>query len=193
MLQPSAIPSPISMELTQSLQQTLAGGKSWRLRSLGLGIPLPNSSRSFLLFLLGLAVVSIGLIMQISLSIHIWQTSTKIGQLKAEYQAIEQQNTAIVWEIAQQSTLDRVRQRAQDLGYKVVMDRYYMPASGTTQLAAANLPSANKPKLTPAETQINQVGDAQAAIAQADQGAVSDFANNLHAATDALRQWWQRQ
>ncbi len=139
MLQPSTISSPISIELTESLQQrllpqTLAGVKIWKLRTLGVTITLPNNPRSFLLFLLGLSVVCIGMTMQIMLSIQIWQTTAKIDKLKLEYQAIERKNTAIVWEIAQKSTLERVQQRAQALGYKIVLDRYYIPAPGPTYL-----------------------------------------------------------
>ncbi len=197
MLQPSAISSPISMELTESLHQTLSGGKIWKLKALGLTIPLPNTARGFLLFLLGLAVVCGGMVMQITLSIQIWQTTAKIDKLKVEYQGIEQQNTAIVWEIAQASTLESVRQRAQALNYKVVMDRYYMPASEPAYVAATHLPQNHQPAITGSESQTtNSVSNENSATDpsdQPDQMASFGFANNLQAATHALRQWWQQQ
>lgn len=193
------------MELTESLQQTLSGGKIWKLKALGLTIPLPNSARSFLVFLLGLTVVCGGLVMQISLSIQIWQTTAKIDKLKVEYEVVEQKNTAVVWEIAQASTLESVRQRAQALNYKVVMDRYYIPAPA--HVAATTLPQNSQPKLTQAEPQApNNVSidttasdtatsdsPASDTAGQTDQMAKVGFANNLQAATSALRQWWQKQ
>jgi hypothetical protein len=197
MLQPSAISSPISMELTESLQQTLlpqtlSGAKIWKLRTLGLTITLPNNPRSFLLFLLGLSVVCIGMTMQIMLSIQIWQTTARIDKLKAEYQAIEQQNTAIVWEIAQKSTLESVHQRAQALGYKVVPDRYYILAPGPTDLATTNLHPSSTPKITSSEQPANTAATIDN-MANTEQIAESGFADNLQAATHVLRQWWQKQ
>ncbi|MCX6043869.1 MAG: hypothetical protein NT075_02055 [Chloroflexi bacterium] len=197
MLQPSAISSPISMELTESLQQTLSGGKIWKLKALGLTIPLPNTARGFLLFLLGLAVVCGGMVMQITLSIQIWQTTAKIDKLKAEYRVIEQQNTAIVWEIAQTSTLESVRQRAQALNYKIVMDRYYIAAPGSTQLATTALPQNSQPKTiqsaVQAQNNVSNKTSATNSTDEAKQMTSAGFANNLQAATHALRQWWQKQ
>jgi hypothetical protein len=192
MLQPSAIPTSVSSELTESFQQTLAASRIRTLKALGVTLALPHNLRSFLLFLLALIVVAAGMTMQIMLSMQIWQTAAKVAVLKSEYQAIEQQNTALVWEIAQQSTLENVRQRAETLGYSVALNRYYVPAPQSAHLATAD----GKPVTASPTT--SSAHQSSALAMTVDTAALNitpefSFTHNLHKAFTMLEQWWQKQ
>jgi len=134
MLQPSAIPSSIPSDLAESLQQTLTGNKTRVLGALATTLSLPTSLRTFILFLLTLIAVCVGMVMHITLSMQIWQTSSQIKILQAEYRAIEQQNTALVWDIAQKSTLESIRQRAAGMGYAIPLTRHYVAAPQPMQI-----------------------------------------------------------
>ncbi len=171
MLQPSAIPSSIPSDLAESLQQTLTKNKTWVLRTLGTTISLPTSPRTFVLFLLSLVAVCVGMVMHITLSMQIWQTSSQIEILQAEYRAIEQQNTALVWDIAQKSTLESIRQRAAAMGYAIPLTRHYVAAPQPLPLSVPAQP--------------------QAVTLQAVTAAESP--TNLQATTNPLGKWWRTQ
>lgn len=199
MLQPSILPTSVSAEFTESFQQTLSAGQQTlavgrirTIRALGIGLSLPNDLRSFLLFLLMLTVVGVGITMQIMLSIQIWQTTAKVEDLKIEYQTIEQQNTAIVWEIAQKSTLETVHQRAEALGYNVALNRYYVPAPQLVHRAIATAPLATLSANSPADQQPSTVALAVDGSALTETPAF-DFTHNLQKAVTAIQQWWQKQ
>lgn len=180
MLQPSAIPSSIPSDLAESLQQSLTGKKTWVLRVLGTTVSLPTTPRAFVLFLLTTAAVCVGMVMHITLSMQIWQTSSQIEILQAKYQAIEQQNTALVWDIAQKSTLESVRQRAVAMGYAIPLTRHYVSAPQPMQLAL------------PAPTQVvAQSITAEPVTLETATASVST--TNLQATTTILGEWWQTQ
>ena len=137
-------------------------------------------------------VVGVGMTMQIMLSIQIWQTTAKVEDLKVQYQSIEQQNTALVWEIAQKSTLETVHQRAEALGYNVALNRYYVPAPQSAHRATDDAKIAT--------TSPNMTSDQQASTVAmtVDSAALKatpefDFTHNLQKAVTALQQWWQKQ
>ena len=180
MLQPSAIPSSIPSDLAESLQQTLTGKKTWVLRALGTTVSLPTTPRAFVLILLTIAAICVGMVMHITLAMQIWQTSSQIEILQARYQAIEQQNTALVWDIAQKSTLENVRQRAVAMGYAIPLTRHYVSAPQPLQLAL------------PAPTQVvAQAITAEPVILEAAIGSAST--TNLQATTTVLGEWWRTQ
>jgi len=192
MLQPSAIPTSVSAEFTESFQQTLAASRTRTLHALGIGLTLPNSLQGFLLFLLALIVVIVGMTMQIMLSIQIWQTTAKVEQFKVEYRAVEQQNTALVWEIAQQSTLENVRQRAEALGYNVALNRYYLPAPQSAHLATVDAQAAGASSTTSSAPQPSALA---MTVNTAALNVTSEFSftDNVYQGATMLKQWWQTQ
>ncbi len=189
MLQPSAIPTSVSSELTESLQQTLSPERLRTLKALGISIPLPSNLRHFIFFVLAVGLVCTAMTMQILLSIQIWQTTAKVERLKAEYRKIEQQNTALVWEIAQKSTLENVQQRANALGYSIALNRHYVAAPQPRELAALDRST------TPATTVVPADQTTQAAL-QVDRVALAPqtgFLNRLRWAGQTVTRWWQEQ
>ncbi|MDQ3249628.1 MAG: hypothetical protein M3Q45_10550 [Chloroflexota bacterium] len=152
MYQPSVIPTTVSSDLAESWQQTLTDNRLRTLRALGVEFSLPSTLRTFLLFFLSITIIGAGLTMHILLSMQLWQTTVKIEQLQARYRAIEQHNSALIWSIAQKSTLESVGQRAADMGYAVALNRHYVAvaqpvllAAGPTTGFAINQRSANQP------------------------------------------------
>lgn len=189
MLQPSAIPTSVSSELTESLQQTLSPERLRTLKALGISIPLPSSLRHFLFFVLAVSLVCTAMTMQILLSIQIWQTTAKVERLKAEYRTIEQQNTALVWEIAQKSTLENVQQRAAALGYSVALNRHYIAAPQLHALASLERSTTAATAVVAAD----QTTQAALQVGTADLAPETGFLKRLQGAGQAVTQWWQAQ
>jgi len=189
MLQPSAIPTSVSSELTESLQQTLSPERLRTLKALGISIPLPSSLRHFLFFVLAVGLVCTAMTMQILLSIQIWQTTAKVERLKAEYRTIEQQNTALVWEIAQKSTLENVQQRAAALGYSVALNRHYVAAPQPHALASLERSTTAATAVVSAD----QTTQAALQVGTADLVPETGFLKRLQGAGQAVTQWWQEQ
>jgi hypothetical protein len=135
MIHHQTITSSVSAELSTSLRQTLPQPR------FGLAappVPLPTTWHGFAWLLAGVLLVCAGLTVHILLSVQIYQARQQVGQLQAEYQAIERQNAELVWAIAQHTALARVQDRAVALGYEVPQARHYV----ATPTLTANPPVA---------------------------------------------------
>lgn len=140
MLQPSKF-SRSSLDLQNTdLQAILADtalGRLWQ--SLSQLLRLPNDLVSFLLFLTVLSALCGGLFLHIHLSARIMQAQIDITDQQALFEAIEQKNSEIVWQINQSSSLSHVKQRAVALGYVDMPEHQYI---GATQVNQALLPDS---------------------------------------------------
>ena len=141
MLQPSKF-SRSSLDLQNTDLRTIladtALGRLWQ--ALSQFLHLPNDLVSFLLFLTVLSVLCGGLFLHIHLSARIMQTRISIGDQRTIFEAIEQKNSEIVWQINQATSLDVVKQRAAALGYVDMPDHQYI---GATQVSQALLPGSS--------------------------------------------------
>ncbi len=136
------ISSPVPAEwgaATRSLTQWLWLRDQWRL--LAQTLRLPDTWQSFLLFTLAIGLVCGGLILHLQLSTIILQNTIALRQLQAEEQVVQKENANLVWEIAQETDLNRVKTRATELGYEPAFQRNYVIIPGST-VAGGAMPSA---------------------------------------------------
>ena len=159
----SSVTSAMSAEITESFQQKLAGAP--RLRTMEQLIGLPTSARGFVLVTLTTALVCAGMALLVFTSIQTFQTRQLIAQRQQQQQRIERQNANLIWQIAQYTALDKVRQRALDLGYEAPTARNFV----VRQENVAPTPMADDAGVAP----INPVGQ--------------------HAAKPDMSQWFQQQ
>lgn len=140
MLQPSKFSrSTLDLQNTdlQAILADTALGRLWQ--SLSQLLRLPNDLVSFLLFLMVLSVLCGGLFLHIHLSAQIMQARIDIADQQALFEAIEQKNSEIAWQINQSSSLNNVKQRAVALGYVDMPDHQYI---GAVQAEQALLPGS---------------------------------------------------
>lgn len=132
MVRNQTLTSAVSAELTGSLHQTLTEG---RLRRLEQQIGLPTTFGGFLLLALAVALVCGGMALLVITSVQTYRARQHIAGLERTYQAIERQNAELVWQIAQHTTLEQVRQRALALGYQPPAGRHFVPWPSTSPTA----------------------------------------------------------
>lgn len=111
------------------------------LRWLTQALSLPSDWVSFTLFAIVVAVLSGGLILHIHLSAQIYQTQLEIDQLALVHDEIAHQNTELIWQISQFTSLNTIYRRAEAMGYIPATQQYYVsqssvPTPGEITLAA---------------------------------------------------------
>jgi cell division protein FtsL len=134
MVRNQTITSAVSAELTGSLQQTLAEG---RLRRLEQHIGLPTTFAGFVLMTLAVALLCAGMALLVITSVQTYQARQQIVALERTYRMVERENAEFVWQIAQHTTLEQVRQRALALGYQPPAARHFVPWSSPSSIAQA--------------------------------------------------------
>lgn len=170
MVRNQTLTSAVSAELTGSLQQTLAEG---RLRRLEQRIGLPTTFTGFLLLVLAVALLCAGMALLVITSVQTYQARQQITTLERTYRAVERQNAELVWQIAQHTTLEQVRQRALALGYQPPATRHFAPWSSTS-------PAIQAPAATFAANS-NAIGEAPTG---------SDLWNWAVEQINRIRTWW---
>lgn len=182
MLQRSSLPSTSTAELADALGQSLGqslghslghslgeslgGGTGLRarLRALGHWLPLPATWQQYLLACLALAVVLGGMLLHVLLSVQIARADFQLRQLRADYARIERQNSELIYQIAQRSSLAQMAALAAEQGYVPATGRTYVlrtspawldPVTGGIQgqepvINPAPSPTAAMPAATPA-------------------------------------------
>src|SRR5690606_20832640 len=109
---------------------------------------LPNSFQAFSVFLLGLLLVFAGAMLQVWVAARIMQAEYKLASLEREYIAIEQQNSELLFMIARDTNLNRMRERAVAMGYVPIDAREYVviqPESLPIAQTAAQPEAAHAP------------------------------------------------
>ena len=108
-----------------SAQNALAVARErWQL--LTQTLRLPDNWRAFLLFTLGIVLASAALLLHLQLSTTLLQDNLRLAILQAEEQALAKQNANLVWEIVQETELNKVKARATALGYQPALQRNYI-------------------------------------------------------------------
>lgn len=162
MLQRSSLPSTSTAELADTLGRSfggpLADGVRWRAwQNL---LPLPATWQQYVLACLALAVVLGGMLMHVLLSVQIARADFQLRQMQSEYARIERQNSELVYQITQRSSLAHMAQLAAEQGYVPATGRTYVVRSSNSfddpvrsslsPQAVAPAPAAIRPTATPA-------------------------------------------
>ena len=144
----STITSPVSAEwgMTTRRLSTQSGWLRDHWRLLAQTLRLPDTWQSFLLFTLAVALLCVGLILHLQLSTTILQDKINLEQLRAEEQVIQKENANLVWAIAQETDLNRVKIRATELGYEPAFQRNFVIIPSKTVVGGV-MPSATQPAL----------------------------------------------
>jgi hypothetical protein len=87
---------------------------------------LPSTPRAFMIYLAGLVIVFAGAFMHVLIAAQIMQAEFMLNQLQEEYRAIEQQNGDIIFQIARETNMARLKEQIIALGYEPVRDREYI-------------------------------------------------------------------
>lgn len=140
MLQNRTVSSPLTVtsppDLANSLGRTLTHE---RLQVVRHTFSLPNSLRSFLIFLLMLIVIFGALFAHLLLSMTIHQNELELARLQRENLEIVRSSTVLMQQIADESSLQQGMQRLLDQGYTVAYDRRYLALPNGTEQQAIQL------------------------------------------------------
>lgn len=90
-------------------------------------VPLPQTLRGYLFFVLALTVVCGLAVVQVWTSLRITQARAELELLRVQYSLIEQKNAEFLWQIGQRTTLEQVQLRAVQLDFRPALQRHYIP------------------------------------------------------------------
>jgi len=96
-------------------------------------VPLPQTLRGYLLFVLALAVICGLAVFQVWTSLRITQARAELAALGVQYNLIEQKNAELLWQIGQRTTLEQVQIRAVQLGFRPALQRNYVGNAAASQ------------------------------------------------------------
>lgn len=141
MLQRSSLPSTSTAELADTLQHSLAqhslAQHVWEgnRRQVWQGLlPLPATWQQYLLACLALAVVLGGLLLHVLLAVQIADADFQLRQMRQEYARVERQNSELIYQIVQRSSLARMAQLAAEQGYVPATGRTYAVPGAADEL-----------------------------------------------------------
>ena len=103
-------------------------------------VPLPQTLRGYLFFVLALSVVCCLAVVQVWTSLRITQARAELEALRVQYSLVEQKNAELLWQIGQRTTLEHVQLRAVQLDFRPALQRNYVP--NPHGLSTAPAPSA---------------------------------------------------
>lgn len=172
-LQEALTPDALSLGAAEQAQI-----RRW-LQWLNQALSLPGDWISFAMFAMVLAVLGTGLMLHIHLSSQIYRTQLEIGEMEIVYDRVAHQNTELIWQISQFTSLNSVRQRAEAMGYAPATQQYYVAESSVQAprafaVAAPEVPSTGTGS---AET----APESQMALLQANVNTVAASSASLNA------------
>lgn len=141
-----SISSPVSTELADSLERSLADE---RLRVIKRTFSLPDSFRSFLVFLLLVTLICGALIAHLMVATSLHKSELRLQELQTINRAIEQENTILIQQIAEKSSLAEAMRRAQELGYEKAYERHFIRQGAATASMNAVTPANELPEQLP--------------------------------------------
>lgn len=116
-------------------------------------VPLPQTLRGYLLFVLALTVVCGLAVFQVWTSLRITQTRAELDALTVQYNLIEQKNAELLWQIGQLTTLDEVQLRAVQLDFRPALERNYIPDPNSAAVRPAADTSFRETRANPPSDQ----------------------------------------
>jgi hypothetical protein len=111
---------------------------------------LPNTARAFMIYLVGLAIIFTGAFMHVFVAAQIMQAEFTLHQLQEEYRALEQQNGDIIFQIARDTNMQKLHERAVLEGYVNVEQREYAFAPADVLAETAPLADSSAKNIAPA-------------------------------------------
>jgi hypothetical protein len=118
-------------------------------------VRLPDNWRAFLLFTLGIALAVAALLLHLQLSTTLLQDNLRLAALQAEEQALAKQNANLVWEIVQETELNKVKVRAMALGYQPALQRNYIVLASNAHSTDLQLGNTQPSDSQPSDPQSN--------------------------------------
>ncbi|GIV79550.1 MAG: hypothetical protein KatS3mg050_3944 [Litorilinea sp.] len=113
---------------------------------------LPDSPQAFARYVAGLSLIFLGLTLHVLLAAQILQARVELSQLQAQHERLIQENSELAWQIAAATNLDRIAQRARELGYVPAEGRTFVVLPATPAAPAIPAPVAEpQPEKTQAE------------------------------------------
>ncbi len=100
-------------------------------------VPLPQTLRGYLFFVLALTVVCGLAVVQVWTSLRITQARAELETLRVQYSLVEQKNAELLWQIGQRTTLEHVQLRAVQLDFRPALQRNYVPNPHSLSAAPA--------------------------------------------------------
>ena len=100
-------------------------------------VPLPQTLRGYLFFVLALTAVCGLAVVQVWTSLRITQTRAELEALRVQYSLIEQKNAELLWQIGQRTTLEHMQLRAVQLDFRPALQRNYVPNPYGLRIAPA--------------------------------------------------------
>jgi hypothetical protein len=193
MLQRSSLPSTSTAEIADTLQRSF-GERAWDRpgwQALPKLMPLPGTWQQYLLACVALAVVLGGLLLHVLLSVQIARADFQLRQLRDAYGRVERQNSELVYQIAQRSSLAQMAQLAAAQGYAPATGRTYTVRSSDALAGAAS--SAGSPATSTSLPQTAPTAaDAAAASSPAWLGQIGQWwKDTSQAAGAATAQLWR--
>ncbi len=165
MLERSSLPTYVSTEVTDSLQQTF---NRRRFKVLQEMLWLPENYQEYLLLLIGTLVVGLGMIMHVWLNVQVAEERVLLRQLVAERQQAERENSEVVYAIANSLTLAKVEEAALQQGFRPATERAYVRRDAVTDAnsvdVVAQQPAAAPP---PSTASLSKIGDARSGFLDA--------------------------
>lgn len=158
MFQHSALPAP-TLDLPHSLPRIRILRGLMRLDEL---IPLPQTLKGYLIFLLVAGIITGLAVLQVWTSLQITKAYGELEALQVQHSLIEQQNAELLWQIGQHTTLARVQERAVALGYGPALQRKYIfqeePVYASAPLPAVPPPPTQQESLAAAAPTGPEIG-----------------------------------
>jgi hypothetical protein len=134
MLQRSSLPSSISTEISDSLQQTFS--RRW-LELLREMLWLPENYRQYLMLLVVTIVVGAGMVVHVWLNVQVAEQRYLLVQLAEQRERIERENSELIYAIADATSLRQIEQTALALGYRPTTALAYVRRD---ELATSTIP-----------------------------------------------------
>lgn len=184
MLQRSSLPSSVSTELTDSLQQTF--NRRW-LELLQEILWLPENYRQYLILLVVTLLIGAGMMVHVQLGVQIAEQRYRVANLTAERQQIERANSDLIYAIAESTSLQKVRQVALAQGYRPSTQLVYVRRDEVT---ASSIPGLNAAQaLLPAENSSVTPAAAEPVAAPYRASPANDMFNAIGRGLGAAGEW----
>jgi hypothetical protein len=116
-------------------------GLTSTLRRMVRDVPLPQTARAYLVWMLVMVFVACLVTLQIWISLKITEAERKVAELTGVYTQIEQENAELLWQISQFTHLERIKTEATRMGYGPSLEREYQWAEPNFRLATPMSPA----------------------------------------------------
>ena len=136
MLDRSSLPTYVSTEMTDSLQQTFNRRRFEVLQEM---LWLPETYQQYLLLLVGTLTVGLGMIVHVWLNVRVAEERVLLRQLVAERQQVERENSEVIYAITNSLTLAKVEEAALQQGFRPATERAYVRRAAVTSAAGADV------------------------------------------------------